>query len=193
MLVTVLSRPHVLTQIHQRCMLCWTSISFLFYEQVYHSCLAVLRLIMVTASHWTCCAHGLEKQTYPLSAHTAHHHHHPTNHAEGGGDVGSLGYFPTSHQSCLTSPAAPALLPIIPSTVNDSYWVTISPLNITLMYYNTVFPTTGPQTFPSIGPVSFLPVGPLLFKPNVWLPFRHPELLSFLPPGLSFLRIVQIV
>lgn len=119
-----------------------------------------------------------------------------------------LGIVPQTHQSCLTSPAVPALLLIILSTVNDSYSAPIIPLNVTLFDYSsfshhwttvipaTVIPTTGPLTFlfigrlsfQAIGPVSFLYIEPLLFKSVVSLPFKHAKPLPFLPTGLSFLH-----
>lgn len=94
---------------------------FLFYEGVYHSCLASLRL-MVTVSH---CEHAvLMVRRGKLLPPVCTPHHHcllRTNHTVGGGNVGSVGYLPGTHQSCLTSPAVPALLIIILSTANDSY------------------------------------------------------------------------
>lgn len=130
----------------------------------------------------TCCAHGPRRQTYPLSAHNTHPPS-SSNHTERGGDEGSVGYFPTTHQSCLTSPAVPALMLIILSTLNDSYWATIIPLNVTPVYYNIVYPTTGwlqflPLSFPLLDHTTFLSFGRLSFQ-DTWP-------VSLLPIGKLF-------
>lgn len=199
--------PYVLTEVHAV-----LHISFiLFYERVYHSCLAPLRLIMVTASH---CEHAVLMVRRGMS--TPCLHTTPTTTTvfptqtiqREEGMWAQLGIVPQTHQSCLTSPAVPALLLIILSTVNDSYSAPIIPLNVTLFDYSsfshhwttvipaTVIPTTGPLTFlfigrlsfQAIGPVSFLYIEPLLFKSVVSLPFKHAKPLPFLPTGLSFLH-----
>lgn len=113
-----------------------------FYERSYHPCLAPRRLVMLTENH---CEHAVlmvRRGNRTPCLHTTPPHHYcllQTNRSEGGGDVGSAGYLPATHQSCLTSPAVPALLFIIRSTLNDSYWATIIPLNVILIYYNSFF------------------------------------------------------
>lgn len=89
-------------------------------------------------------------------------HHHPplsSPYTEGKADVGPVGYHSTTHQSCLTSPAVPVVLLIILSTGKNSYWTSIMPLNVILIYYNTLHLTTViPATvIPFNGLVSFPP------------------------------------
>lgn len=117
------------------------NISFiLFHERVYHSCLAALILIMVTAGHREHTVLMAQGGKSTPCLHTTPTTIIPTQSIQREERMwAQLGVFsPTTHQSCLTSPAVPDLLLIILSTVNDSYSATIIPLNVTHVFQHVL-------------------------------------------------------